>query len=284
MLNTYEQMLDLVKQKLATVSVNDNLSTFKYARRVMFDYLWDTNPLLMECRGHTYDNTTGEIIVAAPTKSFNYLENNWGRELQPDTKVQIAKKYNGFLACVSKHEGQIVVSTTGSTKSEFVAMAKSLLPVCIEQLPSFATDFYEIIHGNDPHIVDEGTFRAEWLGCRDKSTGEVLAWGGLSDFMTRDEALQIAAKDKGEGFMMYAEGDYSKAYKLKTPYYVGKKKLMRMSKNNVDIMYKFPNTIVESLPEMWKHLPEIITVAFRKEEWTEMNDQERRKFLETIIN
>lgn len=105
MLNTYEQMLDLVNQKLATVSVNGNLSTFKYEKWVMFDYLWDTNPLLMECRGHTYDNTTGEIVVAAPTKSFNYLENNWGRELQSDTKVQIAKKYNGFLACVSKHEG-----------------------------------------------------------------------------------------------------------------------------------------------------------------------------------
>lgn len=119
MLNTYEQMLDLVNQKLATVSVNGNLSTFKYAKRVMFDYLWDTTPLLMDCRGHTYDNTTGEVVVAAPTKSFNYLENNWGRELQSDTKVQIAKKYNGFLACVSKHEGEIVVSTTGSTKSEF---------------------------------------------------------------------------------------------------------------------------------------------------------------------
>ena len=82
---------------------------------------------------------------------------------------------------------------------------------------------------------------------------------------------------------MYAEGDYSKAYKLKTPYYVGKKKLMRMSKNNVDTMYRFPKTVVESLPEMWKHLPEIITAAFHKEEWTEMNDQERRKVLETII-
>jgi len=285
MLNTYEQMLDLVKQKLATVSVNDNLSTFKYAKRVMFDYLWDTNPLLMDCRGHTYDNNTGEIVVAAPTKSFNYLENNWGRSLQPDTKVQITKKYNGFLACVSKHEGKIVVSTTGSTKSEFVAMAKSLLPCSDpDAYECSTTDFYEIIHEDDPHIVDEGDSRAEWLGCRDKSTGEVLAWGGLSGLMTRDEALQIAAKDKGEGFMMYAEGDYSKAYKLKTPYYVGKKKLMRMSKNNVDTMYKFPKTVVESLPEMWKHLPEIITSAFHKEEWTEMNDQERRKVLETIIN
>lgn len=285
MLNTYEQMLDLVKQKLATVSVNDNLSTFKYARRVMFDYLWNTNPLLMECRGHTYDNTTGEIVVAAPSKSFNYLENNWGRELQPDTKVQIAKKYNGFLACVSKHEGEIVVSTTGSTRSEFVAMAKSLLPCSDpDAYECSTTDFYEIIHEDDPHIVYEGDFRAEWLGCRDKSTGEVLAWGSLSDFVTRDEALQIAERDKGEGFMMYAEGDYSKAYKLKTPYYVGKKKLMRMSKNNVDTMYKFPKTVVESLPEMWKYLPEIIIVAFHKEEWAEMNDQERRKFLETIIN
>lgn len=79
------------------------------------------------------------------------------------------------------------------------------------------------------------------------------------------------------------QGDYSKAYKLKTPYYVGKKKLMRMSKNNVETMYKHPKTVVESLPEMWKELPYYIVLHFPKEVWIEMQDQQRRKFLETII-
>lgn len=285
MLNTYEQMLELAKSKFATVSINGNLSTFKYHKRVMFDYLWGKNPLLMECRGHTYDNTTGQIVVASPRKSFNYLENNWGRELQPNTKVQIAKKYNGFLACVSKHEDKVVVSTTGSTKSDFVAMAKMLLPVSQhpDAFDSSITNFYEIIHTDDPHIVDDGPPRAQWLGCRDKHSGKIISWADLSDYMTRDEALEIASKDRGEGFMMYAEGDYSKAYKLKTPYYVGKKKLMRMSNKSVETMYNFTKTTVESLPDMWKELPRIITSTFRKEDWIETAKQERRKFLESVI-
>lgn len=284
MLNTYEQMLDLVRQKLAVVSVNGNLSTFKYHKRVMFDYLWDTNPQLMETRGHTYDNTTGEIIVAAPRKSFNYLENNWGRELKPDTKVQIAKKYNGFLACVSKHNGEVVVSTTGSTKSDFVKMAQDVLSVSYVADPTpGVTDFYEIIHPSDPHIVNEGPTHAYRLGSRDKTTGKILHWHGLSEPMTRDEALEIAKEDKGEGFMMYAGGDYSKAYKLKTPYYIGKKKLMRMSKSAVESMYNRPEKTSGVLPEMWKELPFIITWNFCKEDWITMQDQERRKFLEIYI-
>ena len=80
-MNSYETMQRLVAAKLATVSTNGHLDTFKYARRVMFDYLWDTDPALLECRGITYDNRTGALVVAAPRKSFNYLENGWWKDV-----------------------------------------------------------------------------------------------------------------------------------------------------------------------------------------------------------
>lgn len=58
-MNSYETMQRLVAAKLATVSTNGHLDTFKYTRRVMFDYLWDTDPALLETRGHSHGNLTG---------------------------------------------------------------------------------------------------------------------------------------------------------------------------------------------------------------------------------
>lgn len=279
MFNTYQKMLEMQRDKLAVVSINDNMSTFKYHRKVMYDYLWSDTNGTMECRGHTYDNTTGELIVAAPRKSFNYLENGNGKELDMKTKVQITKKYNGFLACVSSHNERFIVSTTGSTKSEFVKMAESVLPLDrYFHTPSY-TDFYEIIHEDDPHIVDEGAQRAVYLGSRNKQ-GRILLTD-LSSHMTLEDALEVAKQDRGEGFMMYVNDDYQKAYKLKSHYYVGKKKLMRMNSKNIDLMYN--KNSVQSLPEMWSDVPRLIIKSFDKEQWKSFPEQERRKFLESII-
>lgn len=280
-------MQDMVANKLATVSVNDNLSTFKYHRKVMFDRLWDKYPDTMECRGHTYDNTTGELVVAAPRKSFNYLENGWGSDLELNTHVGVAKKYNGFLACVSKHNGEIIISTTGSTKSDFVKMAKEVFAESESEVfynPSEQfTDFYEIIHDSDPHIVDEGKQKAIWLGSRSKKDGIPIWNFEGTGFMTFGEALELAKTDRGEGFMVYDVRDYSKAIKLKTPYYVGKKKLMRASEKQVEQMYNdCINYASNNLPEMWHYVPALICAVYEKELWLELSDQERRAALEVM--
>ena len=284
MFNTYEEMQALVKQGLAKVSTNGNLDTFKYAKKVMFDNLWDEYPQLYECRGHTYDNRTGELVVAAPRKCFNYGENNWGSEIQPDTKVSVFKKYNGFLACVSVYEGRSLISTTGSTKSDFVKMAEDVLHKGVPygyREDSEWTLYYEIIHDNDPHIVDEGSQNAIYLGKRDKLTGEFYPSAtSFVNEMTFEEAQEIAYDSKNEGFMIYKVGDYSKAIKLKTPYYVGKRKLMRATAKKVQEMYRNPQEYAKMLPEMWKDVPALICSGYDQELWIERTDQERRKILE----
>lgn len=278
---TYQEQLNLVNRKLATVKVNGNLSTFKYARKVMFDYLWDKHPELLECRGHTYDNTTGQLVVAAPRKSFNYLENDWWNNVPLSTPVRMYKKINGYMACASMHNGELIVSTTGTTTSEYAQWAREY----IEQqtlhkyiIPKNSTHLYEIVHPNDPHIVKERE-GLHYLGKRDNITGqflpgmaqEVYVIGGL----TLQDAIDYAQTDRGEGFMLYTqddEGNYSDACKLKTPYYVGKKKLMR---KNIEK--------ITDLPDMFVPVVDAIMETYTREDWAETSEQDRRKFIESII-
>lgn len=276
-LPTYQQQLDFVKQGLAVASVNDNLTTFKYHRKVMYEYLWDKHPELKECRGHTYDNQTGELVALPLTKTFAYLENDTWQDKPLTEKVTLCKKYNGYMLAVSKHRGQLVFSTTGSTKSEYCKWGKEMFEQSHHWQPqSSFTDLYEVVVGQDPHIVNENC-GIYFLGSRCKDDNEW--WSPLSNLsMSLKEALSLSKTDKGEGWMMYdAQGNIAK---LKTDYYVGKKKLMRMSKKNVEQMYNNPNNV--SLPDQWKHAPALIVSKFDVKVWTDMQDQQRRVFLEEI--
>lgn len=284
---TYEQMQQLVVEKLATVSVNGYLDTFKYARRVMFDYLWDTNELLHECRGITYDNRTGELVVAAPRKSFNYLENGWWSDKPLDTPVIAYVKRNGFMLCVSEGNGDPIYSTTGSTKSDFVHMGVNMLGETFSRIPepqTNCTDLYEIVHPDDPHIVDEPV-GAHYLGSRDKITGVFTPYGKPEDTYlgTLKGILAIAEVGTTEGWMVYDlnnDPDRLAPAKIKTPYYIGKKKLMRLSKNNSNTMYADPAKFAQSLPKMWQHMPELIVSSYSKESWDNFDEAYRRWFLE----
>lgn len=286
-MNSYETMQRLVAAKLATVSTNGHLDTFKYARRVMFDYLWDTDPALLECRGQTYDNRTGELVVAAPRKSFNYLENGWWKDKPLDTPVIAYKKYNGFMACVSRdRKDGPVISTTGSTKSDFVQMAAVYLDNYLSYLSYRNTALFEIVHPDDPHIVDE-PIGAHYLGCRDKIDGSFYPYGKTEDTYlgTLKGILAIAEVNTGEGFMVYDlhnDPDRLAPAKIKTPYYVGKKKLMRLSKKNSDTMYADPVKFAQSLPKMWQDVPETLVSMYPNGYWNEMPEWSRRWSLEAL--
>lgn len=286
-MNSYETMQRLVAAKLATVSTNGHLDTFKYARRVMFDYLWNTDPALLDCRGQTYDNRTGELVVAAPRKSFNYLENGWWKDKPLDTPVIAYKKYNGFMACVSRQGQRGLISTTGSTKSDFVKMAEEYIPAAnYHWLTEDHTLLYEIVHPDDPHIVDE-PIGAHYLGSRDKTTGVFTPYGKPEDTYlgTLKGILAIAEVNTGEGFMVYDlhnDPDRLAPAKIKTPYYVGKKKLMRLSKKNSDTMYADPVKFAQTLPKMWQDVPETLVSMYPNGYWSEMPEWSRRFSLEAL--
>ena len=289
MLLTYDQQMNLVYRGLATLKNDGKYTTFKYHRRAMYDYLWHQIPDLLECRGHVYYNSTKELVQAAPRKSFNYLERGYWSEIPLDTPVEMYKKVNGYMACATLHNGELIVSTTGTTTSEYAQWAKDLILQDWHNYDIVIDDQYsclfEVVVPQDPHIVQEPK-GLHFLGSRNKEFGGFTPFGE-SIRCTLEQALEIAKHDRGEGFMVYpmlsdGEYDYNNCCKLKTPYYIGKKKLMRMTAKNVEIMYNnLPHTI-STLPEMWHEVPEQIVQSVHKDTWLAMTDQQRRIILEDL--
>ena len=290
MLLTYDQQMNLVNRGLATLKNDGKYTTFKYHRRAMYDYLWHDVPELLECRGHVYYNSTKELIQAAPRKSFNYLERGYWSSMPLDTPVEMYKKVNGYMGCATLHNDALIVSTTGTTTSDYAQWVKELLfrdYRMYEMVVDFdVTTLFEVVVPQDPHIVQERE-GLHLLGVREKANGKFHPMGE-STLCTLEQARQIADNDSGEGFMMYPmlpDGlyDYNNCCKLKTPYYIGKKKLMRMTAKNVEIMYKNGFEIANALPDMWYDVPRMIVSNVHKETWLIMNDQQRRVILEDFM-
>lgn len=281
--------MNLVNRGLATLKNDGKYTTFKYARKAMYEYLWYKVPDLLECRGHVYSNATKELVQAAPRKSFNYLERNYWKDAPLDTPVEMYKKINGFMACVTLHDGELLVSTTGTTTSDYAMWAKELIQRDYKYydlvIEKDVTTLFEVVVPQDPHIVQEHD-GLHLLGVREKANGNFHPMGANAR-CTLEQALEIAKHDRGEGFMMYpmkvnGAYDYNNCCKLKTDYYIGKKKLMRMTAKNVENMYKTPYFISGQLPDMWYDTPEYIVRKITKDAWLESTDQQRRVILEDL--
>lgn len=281
---SFDRQMTLVNRGLATNKNDGVYTTFKYARKAMYDYLWYDIPDLLECRGHVYENATHELVQAAPKKSFNYLEKGWWSNVSATAQVEMFKKINGYMACATIHNGQLVVSTTGTTTSDYAKWAKELIEkdwkLYDMVIDCEATTLFEVVVPQDPHIVEERQ-GLHLLGWREKANGKFHP-NGKPIICTLGEALQIANEDKGEGFMVYPVGVHDNCCKIKTPYYSGKKKLMRMTKKNVELMYNQIQTIENQLPDMWKFAPKLIIEYHTQDVWSNATDQQRRKFLEFI--
>ncbi len=288
MLNTYDQQMNLVNRGLATLRNDGKYTTFRYARKAMYEYLWRKIPALRECRGHVYHNETHELIQAAPTKSFGYLERGWWVNKPLDTPVQIYKKINGFMACATIYNGELIVSTTGTTTSDYAKWARELIERDYKfydmVIDSEVSALFEVVVPQDPHIVQERE-GLHLLGVREKVNGNFHPMGE-SHNVTLKQALELAKVDRGEGFMMYpmkqdGNYDYNDCCKLKSEYYAGKKKLMRMTPKNVEIMYKDVHHFKQQLSNYWYASAKSVVRRVDKEVWLEYTDQERRTFLET---
>lgn len=281
---TLTEQRELVQQRLAIEKRFGDNVLFKYHRNVMYDYAWNKSKHLMECRGHVYSNTTGELLVAPPRKSFNYLENDWWKDVPLDAPVFYAKKYNGFLACVSTINDEIVYTTTGSLDSTFTGYAEEMLAQDMRnngvlKAGKHVTYHTEVIHPDDPHIVAEEIGYAH-LAYRTKSGG-MQAPRNLKE-ATLGEVLELVKHDRGEGFMVYHAADYNSLSpcKIKTPYYVGKKKLMRMQAKQIDKMFDQPGWSATVLPYEWRFAIAVITKSFTREQWKALDAQQRRNVIE----
>lgn len=225
------------------------LFTVKYHNRVFYDNLWTDE--LKESRGRV-ELADGTVVVNPFTKVFNRTENN--TDIDPKEMCIASLKINGFMAAATyvPFVDKVVVSTTGSLDSDFVAKAEDFITDNIKSIIKDRfrgkTLLFEVCHKTDPHIVpqNEGLYL---IGIREVANkvpyfstasyehtldhiAEVL--GCQRTLWTMDNFENIVAetnKTTLEGVVVYGQISGT-VLKLKSPYYLAMKAMARIKDIN----------------------------------------------------
>ncbi len=293
-LKNYVETSGLVNMKEA----GDGIYVLKYKKKVFYDNLW--NEYIAECRGTIVDKDFN--LVAYPfTKIYNYGIEKEAPVLDDQTQVTAFRKVNGFMVSVSYHNGDVLVSTTGSTSGDFVAMAKEMMlkHMCWAdwQMALMADDcrdmtfMFECVHPNDPHIVVEkpGMYI---LGYREKEWGSKV---GHDVFMLQElgrmfncfvpesvttnlaQLKNMVKECKHEGFVFYTEDGVSS--KIKSPYYLTSKWVARNPRT--DKLVDLNKDIKQNLDE--EYYPLVDAIRANIVEYTSMDEQARLSWVRNFV-
>lgn len=291
---------DLIEKGLVRVKQYDNgLRVLKYHKKIFWDNLWHLDERLLDCRGTVVDQDDN-IVIYPFTKVFNFGENN--TLVHRDTPVQGVRKVNGFMAACSMFRGKLLVSTTGTLDSDYEKLAENIIfNTCdvenLERMCMNHTAIFEITHCSDPHIVEEKEgvyligyrentlasklFLEYHLGFFAKSIGalrpDYLAYNNFQDL--KDKLREV----NHEGFMVRDSISGETLCKLKSPHYLSKKWLMRMSKKKVEQIFDGSEQLRQQLDEEYYPLLDYILETFDKEVWLAYNEQQRRTLIEEYL-
>lgn len=275
---------DISYDDFVTKKEQNGLIIHKYKRKVFHDNLWHLHSGLVDARGMVTD--TDDNLVQYPfTKIFNYKEN--GTTIDPEHTVLAIDKINGFMACVTWYNGQPLVSTTGSLNSDYVTMAKELLPLDkmakILSLYNHYSFCFEIVHPNDPHIIEEkiGAYliggREKVLGSKQMNQKTLDEFAKYWDVMRPEyrtclfsELLDFQVDYKREGFVVYDQ-ESDVVLKIKTPYYLTAKFIARTKKLNLI----FSKNYKEKFDEEYYSLCEYLQQNYTEEQFLSISEQDR---------
>ena len=315
------ELENLVKDKLVqrTFDPKTGLSLYKYAKTVFYDNLWHTHPALLRARGIVF-GISGHLVQNPFTKVFNHLEA--GTDLDPDTKVVVAPKLNGYLACVSLHptqENALLVTTTGSFDSDFVALAQQaikdhraqghLLRVLRKRRSGAArqdlTLMFEIVHPSDPHIVqytgaDYGLYL---IGARSLDVNALELTEAELDGLAADIGPSvrrepwfvarfgdIVAKAQSpeavnvEGWMIREHTPEQKTImKKKSTWYLTTKFVGRLSDSKARFMFDNPKVFKRSIDEEFQTLVDKVTSAMHYDEFVAMEQVSRVSLIASML-
>lgn len=271
----------------------------KYKKKVFYDNLW--NEYIAECRGSIVDADFN--LVSYPfTKIYNYGIEKEAPVLSDDTEIIAYRKVNGFMVACTWHAGDVLVSTTGSTDSDYVAMAKEMMLTHMDwtdwQLAFNTSDMdnltvmFECVHPNDPHIIPEkpgmyvlGIRDNSWRSRIGHSSGTLELMGKVFNCYVPEvyrvnlgELKAMVRECKHEGFVFYTQDGVSA--KIKSPYYLTSKWVARNPRT--DKLVDLNKDIKHNIDEEYYGL--IDAIRLNIEAYTAMNEQERlewvRKYLE----
>lgn len=279
----------------------NGLYVLKYKKKVFYDNLW--NDYIAECRGSIVDADFN--LVAYPfTKIYNYGIEKQAPVLADDTHVLAYRKVNGFMVSCTWHNGDVLVSTTGSTDSPYVEMAKEMMltHMCwADWQLAFAnadmkglTVMFECVHPNDPHIIPEkagmyvlGYRENEWRSRVGHNPTVLEIMGkGFNCYVpehykvTLGELTNMVKECRHEGYVFYT--DDSQSAKIKSPYYLTNKWVARNPRT--DKLVNMQNDIKHNLDE--EYYPLVDAIRENIVQYTAMDEQARlawvRQYLETI--
>lgn len=268
------------------------LYVIKYRKRVFYDNLW--NDILEECRGLVVDADFN--IVSRPfTKIYNYGVERRAPKFKNDERVNAFVKINGFMASVTWHNDDLLVSTTGSLDSDFVQYVYDMIGNDIDvyrsvcRINSNYTFMFECVHPDDPHIIPE-RYGMYLLGYRVKNWDSVVETkynyvyetmfkSRHVPFMTNipvSEVIELAKTCRHEGFVFY-HGD-GRAAKIKSPYYLINKFVARNPRTDKLMRPDIKNSIDE------EYYPLIDAIQENIESYTAMNEQQRLVWVREFFN
>ena len=296
-LKEYVNTSNLVNMK----ECGEGIYVLKYKKKVFYDNLW--NEYIAECRGSIVDKDFN--LVAYPfTKIYNYGIEKEAPVLADDTRVTAFRKVNGFMIAMTVYNGELLISTTGSTANDYVEYAKEMMathmPLLDWRLTLGGADcegmtfMFECVHPSDPHIVPEkaGMYL---LGCRANTWGskvmhDPIFLQGFARMLncftpesttTNMAALKNLAKEcKHEGFVFYTDDGVSA--KIKSPYYLTSKWVARNPRT--DKLVNMKDDIKKQLDE--EYYPLVDAIRANIAEYTAMDEQARlawvRNYMETV--
>jgi len=283
-LKNYVETSNLVNMK----SAGDGIYVLKYKKKVFYDNLW--NEYIAECRGSIVDQDFN--LIAYPfTKIYNYGIEKSAPVLSDDTEVVAFRKINGFMVACTWYRGDVLVSTTGSTDSPYVDMAREMMLTHMSwpdwQLAFNRSDMdnltvmFECVHPDDPHIVSEKAGMYV-LGYRDNTWGSKVGHDpsileglavGFNCYVpehygvTLSELKQMTRDCRHEGFVFYTQDGVSA--KIKSPYYLTAKWVARNPRTDKLLTQQFREQIDEEYYPLLEHIRSNI------EAYTVLDEQSR---------
>ena len=275
-----------------------DIYVLKYKKKVFYDNLW--NEYIAECRGSIVDKDFN-LVTYPFTKIYNYGIEKEAPVLSGDTKVTAFRKVNGFMVACTWYNGDVLVSTTGSTANDYVEYAKEMMqkhmPWTDWQMAMGTADsrgmtyMFECVHPNDPHIIPEkaGMYI---LGYRENEWGSKV---GHDPFMLKELAemfkchcpesvttnmerlAQLAKECKHEGYVFYTDTGVSA--KIKSPYYLTSKWVSRNPRT--DKLVNMQADIKHQLDE--EYYPLVDAIRANIEAYTAMDEQARLAWVRNYL-
>ena len=268
----------------------NDIFVLKYKKKVFYDNLW--NDYIAECRGTIVDKDFN-LVTYPFTKIYNYGIEKEAPVLADDTKVTAFRKVNGFMVAMTVHNGELLVSTTGSTDSPFVDMAKEMMvthaPLADWRMALGTADtlgmtfMFECVHPSDPHIIPEKS-GMYILGYRENIWGSkvghdpyvlmdlarMLNCYHAESVITNMARLKELAKEcKHEGYVFYTDDGVSA--KIKSPYYLTSKWVARNPRT--EKLVDLNKDIKHNLDE--EYYPLVDAIRANIAEYTAMDEQAR---------